>query len=309
MSTIASPREPSINGRRGAPLISTPTSSARPSFDAPRSSDPSPNRGPLSLPQGQLHAAPRRNRAALREYYNLKAVSAASKPQDPETASTTSSIHDNSSHSSVQESELDSPDFVAGEYVKRILETQNLGELLKTYNGVLGDIRALDAEKKALVYDNYSKLITATETIGKMREDMGKGGAGEGVVGREGLLDGAVRGVFDRAEGLRAELRRELDKRNGGVVDRGEIEQRRKTRMVVEKVLKTPAKLKELIEEEREDEAKELWQKTLAVLERWKERGVGGSDVQACIDEGEVALQGATFTSSNPEESRQDPKS
>ena len=31
------------------------------------------------------------------------------------------------------------------------------------------DIKGLDGERKALVYDNYSKLIAATETIGKVR--------------------------------------------------------------------------------------------------------------------------------------------
>lgn len=30
------------------------------------------------------------------------------------------------------------------------------------------EIKGLDGERKALVYDNYSKLITATETIGKV---------------------------------------------------------------------------------------------------------------------------------------------
>lgn len=32
---------------------------------------------------------------------------------------------------------------------------------------VLLDIRGLDGERKALVYDNYSKLIAATDTIRK----------------------------------------------------------------------------------------------------------------------------------------------
>lgn len=36
------------------------------------------------------------------------------------------------------------------------------------------DIRSLDGEKKALVYDNYSKLITATDTIRKVGFLLGK---------------------------------------------------------------------------------------------------------------------------------------
>lgn len=35
--------------------------------------------------------------------------------------------------------------------------------------GLLRDIRGFDGERKALVYDNYSKLIGATETIRKVR--------------------------------------------------------------------------------------------------------------------------------------------
>lgn len=44
-----------------------------------------------------------------------------------------------------------------------------LEDLLRLYTQVVGEVRALDAEKKALVYDNYSKLIAATETIRKVR--------------------------------------------------------------------------------------------------------------------------------------------
>lgn len=308
MSTIASPRDTSVNGRRGHPLIITPTTSARPSFDTPRSSDPSPNRS-------SQQALPKRNRAALREYYNLKASQAAvpstSSPQDPETTSLASSIHDNSSHSSVVESELDSADFNAPEYIRKVLENQSLTEVLKTYNGVLGDIRALDAEKKALVYDNYSKLIKATETIGKMREDMGKGGSGGGVgiVGREGVLDAAVRGVFERAEALRGELRKELEGDEGGRKVREEVERKQRVRVVVERVLQTPAKVRVLMNEEKEQEAREVWKKTLMILERWKERGVGGSDVQDCIDDGEAALKREELPDKKTEASRQDTES
>lgn len=65
-------------------------------------------------------------------------------------------------------SEIDSESFDAEAYIKARLKDSSLEELLKTYTRVLGEIRALDAEKKALVYDNYSKLITATETIRKV---------------------------------------------------------------------------------------------------------------------------------------------
>lgn len=34
-----------------------------------------------------------------------------------------------------------------------------------------------------------------------------------------------------------------------------------------------------------------MWESTLTLLERWRERGVGGEDVQACIEDGEAALR------------------
>lgn len=48
------------------------------------------------------------------------------------------------------------------------MSNSGLEDLLRLYTQVVGEVRALDAEKKALVYDNYSKLITATETIRKV---------------------------------------------------------------------------------------------------------------------------------------------
>jgi len=66
-------------------------------------------------------------------------------------------------------SELDGSHFDAESFVKRALAESSLDELLRVYARVLGEIRALDAEKKALVYDNYSKLISATETIRKVQ--------------------------------------------------------------------------------------------------------------------------------------------
>lgn len=70
--------------------------------------------------------------------------------------------------SEVPPSEMDGESFEAEAYVKKALVESGMEDLLKLYTKTLGEIRALDAEKKALVYDNYSKLISATETIRKV---------------------------------------------------------------------------------------------------------------------------------------------
>lgn len=193
MSTIATPRDTSTFRR--APV--TPTSSTRPSLELPRSttSSPNPNAGGGSpfLPASASFssstaagAAPkqRANRAALREYYNLKKNAAGGgAPGTPllevtDTDSVAGGNEDNtqqqfSSYSEVPLSEIDAEGFDADAYVRARLRDSSLEELLRTYTRVLGEIRALDAEKKALVYDNYSKLITATETIRKVSWEAG----------------------------------------------------------------------------------------------------------------------------------------
>lgn len=161
MSTIASPRDPSAAplSRRISNQPLTPTGSNRPSLDLPRSAATSP--GPSTSTLSVAAAFPqnkRANRAALREYYNLKKQQAAATPSLEVTQ-----------HSEVSASEIDVPDFDADAYVTKALEGSSLEELLRIYARVLGEVRALDAEKKALVYDNYSKLISATETIRKVR--------------------------------------------------------------------------------------------------------------------------------------------
>jgi hypothetical protein len=161
MSTIASPRDPSTFRR-------TPTSSARPSIDSHRSTVTSPvhAQDPTQTPPppppsgggGGQSQNKRANRAALREYYNLRAAgleAPALRIELPE--------------SEVPSSDLDAQEFDADEYVNKVVAESSLEQLLRLYTRVLGEVRALDAEKKALVYDNYSKLITATETIRKVR--------------------------------------------------------------------------------------------------------------------------------------------
>ncbi|KAI9743348.1 MAG: hypothetical protein M1818_003194 [Claussenomyces sp. TS43310] len=277
MSTIASPRDTSVTGRR-LPQISTPTSSNRPSIDSPRglrSASASPNRGPA--PQ------PRRNRAALREYYNLKR-----EEQKTDDASSEYSIND---HSDVQEGEMDREGFDGEAYVKHALETQSLEELLKTYNQVLTDVRALDAEKKALVYDNYSKLIAATETIRKMRANM------DPLNPMTSTLDPAIAQIYERANAVKSELSHSIAPAQRAEAATGEAEKaaaakRSRTQEVAIRVLETPERLRQLVAEGKEEKARREWARPLEMLERWRAAEQGGADVQDCIDDGEAALRG-----------------
>lgn len=165
MSTIASPREPPRRNLSQQNLA-TPTSSTRPSLDVPRSATGSPNPNANAFSPGSNAGGGainnKKNRAALREYYNLR-----NKPATP-SVEVTDPLGDQHEASEVPPSVMDKEGFDADAYVKKALTENGMEDLLRLYTRTLGEIRALDAEKKALVYDNYSKLIAATETIRKV---------------------------------------------------------------------------------------------------------------------------------------------
>lgn len=109
MSTITSPR-PSLTA------LTTPSSSRRTSLDPPsRSQAPSPQVGP-----------PRRNRAALRDYYGLKAIA----PVDASNGAR----HE---ETPVRESELDAEGFDPEGYVREVLAREGLEGVLRVEAGLV----------------------------------------------------------------------------------------------------------------------------------------------------------------------------
>ncbi|KAK1498248.1 hypothetical protein CTAM01_07466 [Colletotrichum tamarilloi] len=293
MSTIASPREPPALTRRVSAQPHTPTSSTRPSLDTPRSLTSSPNPGSSATfgnGTGSGGAAPapskRANRAALREYYNLKKAAAAGGNGTPPSLEITEDHERHAEHSEVPPSELDSPSFDAEAYVRKALAENTLDDLLRVYTRVLGEIRALDAEKKALVYDNYSKLISATETIRKMRANM------DPLNPMASTLDPAIAGIYAQASSIREALRKTVvPPTSKEREDEAAVATRRRTRELAREVLGTPEKLRRLVKEGKVEEARSAWEMPRRLLEVWKEKGVGGKDVAECLEEGDAALR------------------
>jgi vacuolar protein sorting-associated protein 51 len=297
MSTIASPREPSAPLPRRLPssqnTSTTPTSSSRPSLENSRSvtSSPNPSTGALS------GTAAKRNRAALREYYNLKKGGA----DTPPTVEVTDPLGEAHPYSEVAPSEMDAPGFDAAAFVERTLQVHGLEELLRTYARVLGEIRALDAEKKGLVYDNYSRLIAATETIrkvicgppgctsqgmltpaGQMRANM------DPLNPMASTLDPAIAQIYAQASSIREELRQSVPPPDGEEVK--QTARRKRTHELAQEVLATPGRIRKLVEQGKEEEARQVWEMPRRLLQTWKKQGVGGDDVDDCIADGDAAL-------------------
>ncbi|KAK2003993.1 hypothetical protein LX36DRAFT_624088 [Colletotrichum falcatum] len=291
MSTIASPR------RRVSAQQQTPTSSTRPSLDIPRSLNSSPNPGSAATFGNGLGGPPalgpskRANRAALREYYNLK--KAAGGAPSLEVTEDSSDRGGFAEHSEVPPSELDSPSFDADAYVRKALAENSLDDLLRVYTRVLGEIRALDAEKKALVYDNYSKLISATETIRKMRANM------DPLNPMASTLDPAIAGIYVQASSIRDSLRKAVAPPDSEQrEDEAAAARRWRTKQLAREVLGTPEKLRALMAQGKVEEARREWEMPRRLLEVWKEKGLGGNDVAECLEEGDAAVKGGTGASS-----------
>ncbi|ETS73809.1 hypothetical protein PFICI_14755 [Pestalotiopsis fici W106-1] len=277
MSTIASPREPPR--RLPSQTLITPTSSTRPSLDVPRSATTSPN--PNSTPTSTAANPAKRNRAALREYYNLR-----NKTVTP-SVEVTDELGENHEASEVPPSEVDKEGFDAEAFVREKLEGSGMQEILKLYTRTLSEIRALDAEKKALVYDNYSKLISATETIRKMRANM------DPLNPMASTLDPAIAQIYSQASAIRNTLRDAVPESTQAQIEAEEQMKRRlRTKQLALEVLGTPDKLRNLVNDGRMEDARQAWKMPRKLLQKWIEQGVGGKDVEACIEDGDAALRG-----------------
>ncbi|KNC82141.1 hypothetical protein SARC_05561 [Sphaeroforma arctica JP610] len=65
--------------------------------------------------------------------------------------------------------DVDGPDFDPDMYLKKILYESTVSQLADTENMFVNEIRSLDSDVQTLVYENYNKFISATDTIRQMK--------------------------------------------------------------------------------------------------------------------------------------------
>ncbi|OQR97619.1 fat-free family protein [Achlya hypogyna] len=68
-----------------------------------------------------------------------------------------------------QSKNIDAPGFLSDDYVKNMLESMSMDELLRRDDQMIKEIKELDTNMQMLVYENYNKFISATDTIRKMK--------------------------------------------------------------------------------------------------------------------------------------------
>lgn len=290
MATITSPRTHSPANNVRSPSIAE-TSSTRGSFELNQNTRSSLSTGPSAQ---QPPTARRGNRAALREFYNLK-----NKPSTPtpghlsRTASITSTssnitsatltdLDASNNKTSALTAPLDIESFDAESYISNLLATSSLRDILKVEATLVSEIRNLDGDRKALVYDNYSKLISAVGTIGAMQRSMNEQGGGLSEVGE---LEGKIEKLRSMVRDItnvknEEEMRAEAEVRR----QRREEKERQEKRDLVKWVLAAPARLRRMIEEDKDEEADKEWEIVKTYLDAWE--GVKGVDRvrKACED-------------------------
>jgi hypothetical protein len=135
------------------------------------------------------------------------------------------------------------------------------------------EIRNLDSDRKSLVYDNYSKLLSATSTIRRMRGNMDPltpathtlGPAISHIADTATSLSSSMQGVQAKPEGLGISVRVEQDR------DDKEAEtDRQRQKDTVRWVLDTPRRLREFIDQEQDEEAEQEWEYVSKILAQWK---------------------------------------
>ncbi|KAI9727817.1 MAG: hypothetical protein M1834_007964 [Cirrosporium novae-zelandiae] len=238
MSAIGSPPQSIAS-------FQSPASSRRQSFEtASRSSSRPPP------------AAQRRNRAALRDYYGLKNAAVHPEP----------STNLQSEEVEVKESELDRPGFNPEKYVQDLLEKESLEGVLRVEGRLVNEIKALDGERKALVYDNYSKLIAATDTIRKMQLNM------DPLSPATSTLAPAISHIVETA----AALAESMKENHGALSARSEKRQqdtsseKGRQQQTVRWVLDAPRRLGDMIDEGNVENAQAEWKEISLLLDRWK---------------------------------------
>ena len=172
----------------------------------------------------------------------------------------------------------------------------------------MAEIKALDGERKALVYDNYSKLITATETIRKVfsppamsfpETSMSDGSPPDlreadttqmrtnmdPLTPTTSTLTPAISHIAETASTIAASLQQrnglpQSTERAKHVPEEAEKEAQRQT---VRWVLDAPRRLKQEVDCGQKEVAERDWEEVKGLLDKWK--GVGGvEDVRmACV--------------------------
>jgi vacuolar protein sorting-associated protein 51 len=106
-------------------------------------------------------------------------------------------------------------------------------------------------------------------------------------------LDPAIAQIYSQASAIRDDLREAVPQENETQKEAEQSRQiRLRTKQLAMEVLETPDKLRIMVNDGRLEQARQAWKMPRQLLQTWKSKGIGGSDVEECIEDGDAALRG-----------------
>ncbi|KAF3939275.1 hypothetical protein ABW19_dt0207584 [Dactylella cylindrospora] len=234
----------------------------------------------------QNTSSQRRNRSALREFYGLKRRDEEQQIHSSVTSAPTFGVglgvdiaESSDGLVGFSAAELDASSFDAQTYVEKLAGGHNLKGLLRVENGLVNDIRGLDGERKSLVYDNYNKLIAATDTIRSMRSNM------EPLNPATTTLSPAISHIASVSATLVQNVH--AHDPNATAEAASKLALRRKQE-AVQQILRTPDRMQDLLRQGKRDEASKEWETAKRHVARWK--NLRNFDVDEFLRKGEEIL-------------------
>jgi hypothetical protein len=150
---------------------------------------------------------------------------------------------------------IDTAHFDSRKYVEDMLSTMNIESLVSQDTTMVHEIRTLDSDMQMLVYENYNKFISATETIKRMKTNV------EAMDGDMNTVKSKMEKIAVESAVLDESLR---DKRTN--IDK--LVRVRRLLQKLEFLSELPEKLVELINNGQYKRAVQLYGRTITVLTR-----------------------------------------
>lgn len=150
-------------------------------------------------------------------------------------------------------SDIDSVHFNPEGFVRVLLDNAPIDELLSRDTQMTHEIRALDSDMQMLVYENYNKFISATETIKRMKSNVdAMDGDMDTVRSKMALITASSAGLDESLEGKRQRVDKLVRVRR--LLERLEF------------LSELPEKLASMIAKEQYQRAVQLYRRTIHVL-------------------------------------------
>ncbi|XP_027203843.2 vacuolar protein sorting 51 [Dermatophagoides pteronyssinus] len=138
--------------------------------------------------------------------------------------------------------DMNSTDFNPDIYMIKILKESRLSELMDTEQMLYKQIQTLDSEMQTLIYENYNKFISATETVKKMTSHFDK---------MEYELN-LLSENMDKITGQSNEIGKNLNEKREQMI---QMSTKNQLLEKIQFILELPNKMKQLIEQNQYDKA------------------------------------------------------